>query len=73
MRVDLSGIENSKLETLTIRYSYQNSENLDLLVQAGGAGGVDCALYSKAENELVMIILWMMNLLLKITNKFNVE
>jgi hypothetical protein len=26
-----------------------------LLVQAGGAGGVDCALYSKAENELVMI------------------
>jgi len=55
MRVDLSGIENPKLGSLTIRYSYQNSENLDLLVQAGGASGVDCAFYSKAENELAMI------------------
>lgn len=55
IRVDLLGLEDSKFGSLTKRYSYQNSETLDLLVQAGGAGGVDCALYFKAENEFTMI------------------
>ena len=54
-KIDSLDLDNPVLDSLTIRYSYQNTQNLDLLLQAGGASGVDCALYSKVENELAMI------------------
>jgi len=53
--IDFSKIENLKFGELTIRYSYHDSRKTNFLFQAGGAGGVDCALYSKLENEVSMI------------------
>lgn len=54
-KIEFPGAENSILESLTIRYSYKNPINSDILLQAGGANGVDCAYYSKIENALAMI------------------
>jgi hypothetical protein len=53
--VDFSHVKNSNLPDLTIRYSYYNSEKNEYLFQAGGAGGVDCALFSKFNNSVAMI------------------
>lgn len=40
---------------LTVRYSYSHSENSNVLFQAGGAGGVDCALRVQEFPEIAMI------------------
>jgi hypothetical protein len=54
-QIDFSKLENSKFNELTIRYTYHNTDKTNFLFQAGGAGGVDCALYSKIDNEVSMI------------------
>jgi hypothetical protein len=41
--------------SLTVRYSYTHSDKSVSLVQAGGAGGVDCALVAKDNPEIGMI------------------
>jgi hypothetical protein len=41
--------------SLTVRYSYTRSDKSISLVQAGGAGGVDCALVVKNKPEVGMI------------------
>ena len=43
------------IENLNVRYSYSRSDNKKLLIQAGGAGGVDCALISDEEKIATMI------------------
>ena len=40
---------------LAVRYCYSNSDESNLLFQAGGAGSVDCALISQVEKNLTMI------------------
>lgn len=55
IKFDFSGIEIPKVEELTIRYSYSRSDKEISLVQAGGAGGVDCALISFEEKLATMI------------------
>ena len=40
---------------LSVRYSYSRTDRSISLVQAGGAGGVDCALISKNEEHIGMI------------------
>jgi hypothetical protein len=55
IKFDFSGIEIPKVEDLTIRYSYSRSDKEISLVQAGGAGGVDCALISFEEKLATMI------------------
>lgn len=54
------GFHNDTIKTigstgLPARYCYSNSDESNLLVQAGGAGSVDCALISQIENNLTMI------------------
>jgi hypothetical protein len=55
IKFDFSGIEIAGAENLTIRYSYSSSDKKISLVQAGGAGGVDCALISFEEKNATMI------------------
>ena len=55
IKFDFSGIEIADAENLTIRYSYSSSDKKISLVQAGGAGGVDCALISFEEKIATMI------------------
>lgn len=55
IKFDFSGIDIPNLEDLTIRYSYSRSDKKISLVQAGGAGGVDCALISFEEKNATMI------------------
>lgn len=54
-KIEFPEVDSRVLENLTIRYSYKNPTNSDILLQAGGASGVDCAFYSKVENALAMI------------------
>lgn len=54
-KFNFSGIEIPDAEDLTIRYSYSNSDKSKTLVQAGGAGGVDCALISFQTKSATMI------------------
>ena len=54
-KFDIPETDNSILQSLTIRYSYKNPINADFLLQAGGANGVDCALYSHVEQAIAMI------------------
>jgi hypothetical protein len=54
-KIDIPEMNNAFLDSLTIRYSYKNPVNADLLLQAGGANGVDCAFYSHIEKALAMI------------------
>ena len=54
------GFHNDTIKTiesigLPARYCYSNSDESNLLVQAGGAGSVDCALISQIEKNLTMI------------------
>lgn len=53
--IDFSKLSNSKLGDFTIRYTFHNQDKTHFLFQAGGAGGVDCALYSRLDNEVSMI------------------
>jgi len=55
IKFDFSGIEIAGAEDLTIRYSYSRSDKKVSLVQAGGAGGVDCALISFEKKIATMI------------------
>lgn len=55
IKFDFSGVEIPNAEDLTIRYSYSNSDKKTSLVQAGGAGGVDCALISFEDKTATMI------------------
>ena len=55
IKFDFSGIEIPNAEDLTIRYSYSKSDKKISLVQAGGAGGVDCALISFEDKIATMI------------------
>jgi hypothetical protein len=55
IKFDFSGIEIPNAEDLTIRYSYSRLDKKISLVQAGGAGGVDCALISFEEKIATMI------------------
>jgi len=55
IKFDFSGIEIPGAEDLTIRYSYSRSDKKISLVQAGGAGGVDCALISFEKKIATMI------------------
>jgi hypothetical protein len=48
----IEGIKNIELNA---RYSYTNKESSKILIQAGGNNEVDCALYSKHEQEIYMI------------------
>jgi hypothetical protein len=51
-----SKLPNSKeLNSLTVRYSFSNTDKTKTLYQAGGASGVDCALHSLLLNELTWI------------------
>jgi len=43
------------LRDLSIRYSYSSQNDTKTLYQAGGAGGVDCALHLKDVNQTIMI------------------
>ena len=54
-KFNFSGIKIANAEDLTIRYSYSRSDKKISLVQAGGAGGVDCALISFEEKIATMI------------------
>ena len=54
-KIEFPEVDSSILGSLTIRYSYKNPTNADILLQAGGANGVDCAFYSKVENALALI------------------
>ena len=55
IKFDFSGVEIPNAEDLTIRYSYSKSDKKTSLVQAGGAGGVDCALISFEDKTAIMI------------------
>lgn len=55
IKFDFSGIAIANAEDLTIRYSYSGTDKKDSLVQAGGAGGVDCALISFEKKIATMI------------------
>ena len=48
-------INTIKSTGLPARYCYTNSDESNLLVQAGGAGSVDCALVSQVEKNITMI------------------
>ena len=43
------------LRDLSVRYSYSSQNDSKTLYQAGGAGGVDCALHSKDVSQPIMI------------------
>lgn len=55
IKFDFGGLEVPYAEDLTIRYSYSSSDKKISLVQAGGAGGVDCALISFEKKIATMI------------------
>lgn len=55
IKFDFGGLELPYAEDLTIRYSYSSSDKKISLVQAGGAGGVDCALISFEKKIATMI------------------
>ena len=55
LKFDFSGIKIPNAEDLTIRYSYSKLDKKTSLVQAGGAGGVDCALISFEDKTATMI------------------
>lgn len=55
IKFDFGGLELPNAEDLTIRYSYSRSDKKISLVQAGGAGGVDCALISFEKKIETMI------------------
>jgi hypothetical protein len=55
IKFDFSGIEIVDAQDLTVRYSYSRSDKKLSLVQAGGAGGVDCALISYEKKIATMI------------------
>ena len=54
-KFDFNGNTIPNAEDLTIRYSYSKSDKKISLVQAGGAGGVDCALISFVDKFATMI------------------
>jgi hypothetical protein len=54
-RITVNGIPESALNDLSIRYSYSNEDQSLILVQAGGAGAVDCALIAPTKNLFSMI------------------
>jgi len=54
-RITINGIPESALNDLSIRYSYTNEDQSLLLVQAGGAGAVDCALIYPTKKLFSMI------------------
>jgi hypothetical protein len=54
-RITVNGIPESALNDLSIRYSYSNEDQSLILVQAGGAGSVDCALIAPTKNLFSMI------------------
>jgi len=54
-KFNFSGIETSHVQDLTVRYSYSRSDKKISLLQAGGAGGVDCALISFEKKIETMI------------------
>jgi hypothetical protein len=54
-RITVNGIPESALNDLSIRYSYSNEDQSLILVQAGGAGAVDCALIDPTKNLFSMI------------------
>jgi hypothetical protein len=54
-RITIDGIPESALNDLSIRYSYTNEDQSLLLVQAGGAGAVDCALIAPTKKFFGMI------------------
>ncbi len=43
------------LQDLTVRYSYSDQSDSNILYQAGGAAGVDCALRTQGHNRPIMI------------------
>jgi hypothetical protein len=45
-KFNFSNIEIPAVKNLTVRYSYSRNDKQQILVQAGGASGVDCALIS---------------------------
>jgi hypothetical protein len=54
-RITINGIPEWSLNNLSIRYSYTNADQSLLLVQAGGAGSVDCALIAPTKKLFSMI------------------
>ena len=54
-RITIDGIPESAVNDLSIRYSYANEDQSTLLVQAGGAGAVDCALIAPTKKLFSMI------------------
>ena len=54
-RITIDGIPESAVNDLSIRYSYTNEDQSTLLVQAGGAGAVDCALIAPMKKLFSMI------------------
>ena len=54
-RITIDGIPESAVNDLSIRYSYTNEDQSTLLVQAGGAGAVDCALIAPTKKLFSMI------------------
>lgn len=55
IKFNFRGIEIADAQDLTIRYSYSRTDKKISLVQAGGAGGVDCALISFDKKIATMI------------------
>jgi hypothetical protein len=55
IKFDSKSLEIVDAQGLTIRYSYSRSDKKIALVQAGGAGGVDCALISFDKKIATMI------------------
>ncbi len=55
IRFNSHGLEIVGAENLNVRYSYSRKDNRKILIQAGGAGGVDCALISDEEKIATMI------------------
>ena len=54
-RIDHFFTEEDKLKEFTMRYSYANGDQKKTLIQAGGAGAVDCALVCIEDNVVVRI------------------
>jgi len=53
--IDHSFSDADKLKEFTMRYSYANEDEKKTLIQAGGAGAVDCALVAIDDNVVVRI------------------
>jgi hypothetical protein len=54
-KISFGDIDPLLLNDLSPRFTYKNSEDSILLIQAGGAGGVDCALISLIEKTISKI------------------